>query len=165
MILTKNKILEEIKKGRVKLIPFNRKNIGPASIDMTLDNKFRGLTSDKIILEEGIDYKKHTKLVTASELVLKPGAFVLGITKEKIKLPDDIAGVLTGRTRFARLGLGIHVTASLVQPGVNNKQVLEIKNLGDSQIILKPGLKICQLILERTEGKAKYRGKFQEQSL
>ena len=165
MILTKNKILEEIKKKRIKITPLNKKNIGPASIDLTLDDKFRGLTFNKITLNEGIDYKKHTKLVKVSEIVLKPGAFVLGITKETIKLPDDIVGILTGRSRFARLGLGIHVTASLVQPGVNNKQVLEIKNLGDSELILKPGLKICQIVLERTEGKAKYRGKFQRQSL
>jgi dCTP deaminase len=73
--------------------------------------------------------------------------------------------MLTGRTRFARLGLGVHVTASLVQPGVNNKQVLEIRNMGDSEIILKPGLRICQLVLIRTEGKAKYKGKFQGQKL
>jgi len=165
MILTKDKILDEIKKGRIKVTPFKRNNVGPASIDLTLDNKFRALTSEKITLSEKVDYKKHSKFFTVNKVVLKPGAFILGISKEKIKLPDDIAGSLTGRTRFARLGLGVHATASYVNPGVNNKQVFEIKNLGQSDIVLKPGLKICQLILERTEGKAKYKGKFQGQSL
>ncbi len=165
MILTKQAILKEIKKGNIKITPFRKANVGPASIDLTLDNKFRIHTGKNIILGEGINYKKHTRLVKKNRIVLKPGDFILGITKEQIRLPEDICGILTGRTRFARLGLGIHVTASLVQPGVNNRQVLEIKNLGSSELVIKPGLKICQLILERTEGKAKYRGKFKKQTL
>ena len=104
-------------------------------------------------------------LQPADEFVIHPGEFVLGITKEQVKLPEDVCGWLSGRSRFARLGLVVHVTAAFIQPGINNKQVLEIKNLGNSDLILKPGLKICQLILERTEGKAKYKGKFKKQSL
>ena len=165
MILTKPVILDEIKKGNIKIIPYKKANIGPASIDLTLDNKFRIPNAKKINLTENTDYKKHTTLVKADKINLKPGEFILGITKEQIKLPEDVIGILTGRTRFARLGLGIHVTASLVQPGVNNKQVLEIKNLGNADLILKPGLKICQLILQRTQGKAKYKGKFKKQTL
>jgi len=165
MILTKKVIFEEIRKGKIKITPFRKANIGPASIDLTLDNKFRIHTGKRIVLGENIDYKKYTRLVKKNNIVLKPGDFVLGITKEQVRLPEDVCGILTGRTRFARLGLGIHVTASLVQPGANNKQVLEIKNLGSSELIIKPGLKICQLILERTEGKAKYRGKFRKQTL
>ena len=165
MILTKKVILGEIKKGNIKITPFRKANIGPASIDLTLDNKFRIHIGKNIMLGENIDYKKYTKLVKKNRIVLKPGDFVLGITKEQVRLPEDVCGILTGRTRFARLGLGIHVTASLVQPGANNKQVLEIKNLGSSELVIKPGLKICQLILERTEGKAKYKGKFKKQTL
>jgi dCTP deaminase len=165
MILTKPSILNEIKKGRIKITPYQKANIGPASIDLTLDNQFRFPSAKKINLAENTDYKKHTTLVKANKITLKPGDFILAITKETISLPEDIVGILTGRTRFARLGLAVHVTASLVQPGVNNKQVLEIKNVGNSDLTLKSGLKICQIVLERAEGKAKYRGKFQKQAL
>ena len=166
MILTKNVILNEMKKGRIKITPFNKSYIGDTSIDLTLDNKFRVFSKrGKITLSEDSDYKKFLKLVEADSIVVHPGQFILGITKETIKLPDDICGWLSGRSRFARLGLVIHVTASFVHPGVDNKQVLEIKNVGTSDLVLKKGLRICQLILERTEGKAKYRGKFQRQSL
>ena len=165
MILTKDAILNEIKNKTVKVTPFKKENIGPASIDLTLDNKFRVMKDGLITLSENVNYKDYSKLAKGHKVYLKPGHFVLGITKEKIKLPDYICGWLTGRTRFARLGLAVHVTASFVNPGVNNKQVLEIKNVGESEIILKPGLKICQLVLQRTEGKAKYKGKFQGQKL
>ncbi len=165
MILTKKIILEEIHKKRIKITPFNRKNIGAASIDITLDNKFRIFESGKVILDEKSDYKKHTKLVKKSELVLMPGQFILGITKEKIKLPEDICGWIYGRSRFARFGLSIHSTASFMHPGINNKQVFEISNSSNVPLVLKPGIKIGQIILERTEGKAKYAGKFNNQKL
>ena len=49
---------------------------------------------------------------------LAPGETIHGITRERITLPGDIGGWLEGRSRFARLGLMIHVTSGFVQPGV-----------------------------------------------
>jgi dCTP deaminase len=56
------------------------------------------------------------------------------------------------------------MTASFVQPGINNRQVLEIGNLAPFPLVLKPGVRICQMILERTEGEASYQGKFRNQN-
>ena len=166
MILTKNEILKEMEKGNIKVDPFKKNQVGAGSIDLTLDNKFRIFRKNKkIVLREEIDYKKHTKLVTVEEMVLNPGELVLGITKEKLKLSSNFCGWLQGRSRFARLGLVVHATASFVQPGSENKQVLEILNLGPTRITLKPGVRICQLIIERTEGEAKFKGKFVNQEL
>ena len=63
MILGKEEILNEIKKGNLKINPFNIKNIRGSSIDLTLDNKFR--IFDKDITGE--DYRKYSKLVTKNE--------------------------------------------------------------------------------------------------
>jgi len=165
MILTKDKILEEIKGKRIKIEPYNSDNLGPASYDLTLSDNFRVYKgNEKINLGENTDYKKYTKLVKGS-IILNPGEFVLGITKEKITLPSDICGWLTGRSRFARLGLQIHSTAAFLQPGIKNKQVLEIYNLSSDTLELEEGLKVCQIIFDRTEGKAKYKGKFARQKL
>ena len=167
MVLAKNEILNILKSGELKIVPFNKNQVGAGSIDLTLSNEFRKFTdkTETIPISENTDYKKYTKKFKLNELILQPNETILGMTKEKIYMPSTLAGFLQGRTRFARLGLAVHVTASFVNPGVNNKQVLEIKNVGESEIILKPGLKICQLVLQRTEGKAKYKGKFQGQKL
>lgn len=167
MILSKKDILSEIKKNRIKITPFSEKNIKGASIDLTLDNKFRvykrSITS--VSIEEDTDYTKYTKHIEVKKyLILKPGQAVLGITKEKIKLPDNVCGWLQGRTRFARLGLLVHISASFIQPGINNKQVLEIKNIGKLRLKLKPGVKICQLILEKVSSNSGYNGKFRNQN-
>jgi dCTP deaminase len=165
MILTKEKILEEIKNKRIKITPYNAKNLGPASYDLTLSTQFRMFKgNENIRLDENTDYKKYTKLVNG-KITLKPGEFILGITEEKITLPSEVCGWLTGRSRFARLGLQIHSTAAFLQPGIDNRQVLEIYNLSSDILQLKPGLKICQIVFERTDGKARYKGKFAKQKL
>ena len=84
--------------------------------------------------------------------------------KEKITLSEDLCGWLEGRTRFARLGLMIHISASFMQPGISNQQVLEISNMGHVPYRLKEGTKICQFVFQQTKGKAKYVGSFKNQT-
>ncbi|MCX5788446.1 MAG: dCTP deaminase [Elusimicrobia bacterium] len=168
MILTKDEILLEIKKKRIALHPFDPKAVGPASVDLTLDRKIRVFRPKNIAfsIDKHIDYKKITIIVDITKgYILEPGELVLGITKEKIVLPDDICGWLNSRSSFARIGLMSHVTAPFVSPGVANRQVLEIFNAGPEKIRLVPGARICQLILQQCRGKARYEGKFKSQKL
>ena len=168
MILTKKEILKEIKLKRVKIVPYDPKAVGPASIDLTLDNKIREFVSPEIPIpvKENADYKKYSKLVKIKKgFLLQPGKMVLGITKEKIHLPNDVAGWLQSRSRYARIGLMSHSTAPFILPGVENHQILEIFNAGSHDLLLIPGEKICQLVLQRCEGSAKYKGKFKDQTL
>lgn len=165
MILTKEEIIKEIKKDKIKIEPFDEKAIGPASVDLTLANKLRVFNSNKTI-EEDIDYKKITKLIDISRgYILKPGELVLGITEEKITLPENICAWINSRSRFARIGLMSHITAPFIAPGVSNKQVLEIYNCGKNKIKLIPGTKLCQLVFQECKGKAKYSGVFKNQEL
>lgn len=164
-VLAKDEIKRRIKNKDIKITPYQPRNIGAGSIDLTLANEFRVFDAkqNKIEVSEKIDYKKLTKVVKGP-VELAPGEFMLGITKEIIKLPENVCGLLSGRSRFARLGLIVHATASFIQPGINNKQVLEIYNLSKKTLILKKGLKICQLTLVETIGKAKYQGKYKNQN-
>jgi dCTP deaminase len=163
MFLTKKEIIRKIKKEEIKIEPFDEKAVGPISLDLTLGNEFGIIKKKKIELSEGVDYKEFVKVVKAKKIVLKPGDFILGITKEKISLPNNIAGILNGRSRFARLGLLVHATAPLVHPGVSNRQIFEIKNIGKSTLVLRPGLKIGQITFVKVLGKAKYEGIFKKQ--
>jgi dCTP deaminase len=168
MILTKEEILKEIKVNRVKIEPFQKNSVGPATIDLTLSDKIRIFKyPDKTVkVEEKINFKKLTKLVDIKKgYILKPNELILGITKEKITLPDDICGWLNSRSRFARIGLMSHITAPFISPGISSYQVLEIFNAGHNNLKLVPGQRICHLILQKCLGKAKYTGKFKKQRL
>ena len=167
-ILTHERILQLITKGDIKIEPFDRKRIGPASIDLTLDTKFRVFKNVHELVHlssDEFDVDAVSELIEMRDFfTLLPGQTVLGITVEKITLPPTICGWIQGRSRFARIGLMVHITASFIQPGVSNKQVLEMSNAGPIPLALHPGVAICQLILEEVKGEGKYTGKFVNQS-
>lgn len=168
MILTKNQILTEIQNKTLTIDPFTQDMVGPGSIDLTLDNEIRVFEriDDIVPVKESTDYRDITRLVTIQDsYTIKPNELVLGITRERITLPGNIAGWLNSRSRFARLGLMVHVTAPFIQPGEAGRQVLEIYNTGPNILELVPGQRLCQLILQRCEGTAVYDGKFKHQEL
>jgi dCTP deaminase len=165
-ILTRDEILRAVESGIVEVEPFQQDQVGPGSLDLHLGSEFRVFRKlrNAVVVEDPIAVETLTDRVEVQDsFTLMPGETVLGITLERIRLPPGLCGWLEGRSRFARIGLVIHMTASFVQPGVNNRQVLEIGNLAPFPLVLKPGVRICQLILERTEGEAAYSGRFSRQ--
>lgn len=168
MIIAKPEILKLIKKNKIIIEPFDEENIGPASVDFSLDSMLRvpKKTTKPVVVDEKVDYKDYTKFLDISKgYTLRPGELVMGITKEKLTLPPNVCAWIHSRSRFARLGLMSHITAPFIAPGVSNRQVLEIYNAGHSSLKLYPGLKICHIIFQYTKGKYRYEGKFMEQDL
>ena len=165
-VLTREAILEELESGRLKIDPWVPDQLGAASIDLTLGDQIRVIEPGEapIDLYEDADYRDHTRVHPLDEpYVLEPGCTVHGITRERIQLPSNLCGFLEGRSRFARLGLMIHVTSAFVQPGVANRQVLEMSNVADRPLRIHAGVRLCQLVLMRTEGNARYDGRFADQ--
>jgi len=165
-VLTRDVILAEIDAGRIQVTPFERGQVGAASIDLTLGDEIRVIVpgSDPIAIDEDTDFRTHTRVESLREpFRLDPGETIHGITRERIRLPGDVCGTLEGRSRFARLGLMIHVTSAFVQPGVDNRQVLEMSNVSSRPLLLHAGTRICQIVLMRTEGEAFHDGRFARQ--
>jgi dCTP deaminase len=77
---------------------------------------------------------------------LHPHHFVLGVTLEWIRLPKNIAGYVVGKSGWGRRGL-IIATAVGVHPGFAGCLTLELTNVGEIPIAIRPGLQICQLFL------------------
>jgi dCTP deaminase len=84
---------------------------------------------------------------------LHPGNFVLGVTLEWIRLPNDLAAYVVGRSSWGRRGL-IIATATGVHPGFTGCLRLEITNLGQTPIAIRPGMSICQLFIHTAESKS-----------
>lgn len=166
-ILTHDEILSEMKIGSIKFAPkISLDQVKEASVDLHLSDFFRVYDKINKVVEinDKADYQKITKLIKAKELMLHPHETVLGITREKITLPGNICAWIEGRSRFARLGLLIHISAGLIQPGVSNRQVLEITNLSPNTLMLKEGERICQLVFQRCAGNVVYSGRFKRQN-
>ena len=173
MILTRNKILDAIRKGDITIDPFDEGALDAASYDMTLYHQIRvfieGLNEIDLtdMAQDAHALLNITRIVSIPSedyYLLKPGELVLGMTDEKLSLAQNIAGSLEGRSRFARMGLMVHVTASFLQPGIKNmRQVFEIFNASRNAIKLRSGVRIAQVIFERCEGTASYEGVFANQ--
>ena len=169
MILAHSAIQNAIKNKEIIITPPLKKNqIGPGSIDLHLGNTFRRFTHQNKVVEvtdeaNFADITEVVEIKNGDTLLLKPGETVLGITRERITLPSTMCGWIEGRSRFARIGLGVHITSGFAQPGIDNQQVLEMTNLGPSPMALHPGTRICQFIFNRCDGEGLYEGKFQGQ--
>ncbi len=142
MILTHDEILKEIEAGRIGIDPYDPDSVGPASIDLRLGTEIRIFSPMPTVMPitTGSDYRDITYKLELAEsgYIIKPNELVLGITLERITLPPDIAGWLSSRSRFARLGLMVHISAPFMQPGISNQQVLEILNTGPNYLKLIP---------------------------
>jgi len=164
-VLIGKEIEKALKNKSIAIEPLDKSQIGPGSIDLTLGNDFRIFIKQSKIYHVKNDsrFQDITKNVHVKEggyVVIKPGEMILGITKERITLADNISGRLEGRSRFARFGLAVHVTAGFMHPGISNHQVLEIVNLGHTPLALYPGTRICQFVFEKCTGHATYKGRF-----
>jgi dCTP deaminase len=165
-VLTRDLLLAEIQSGRIVIEPLSLDQVGPASIDLTLGDEIRVLEPGQtpIPIRDDADYRAYTRRQRLDgPYLLKPGGTIHGITRERVTLAPDLCGFLEGRSRFARLGVMIHVTSAFVQPGVSNRQVLEISNVSGHPLEIHPGVRLCQIVVMRAEGRAEYQGRFAAQ--
>ena len=137
--------------GELTIEPLDWHNLSSASMDLCLDNKFLlPNTHQRLMLNADPDdheelvgaYQPHTAIDT---FLLHSGQVVLAQTKERLALPTNLCGILDGKSRHARIGLSVHSTASMIQPGFQGVIVLELTNNGKLPIRLRVGQRIAQI--------------------
>ncbi len=154
VVLCDAEIKKYLKSGTLKIEPLENpeKQIQPAWVDLRLGNEFRVFKSIHISL---IDPKQpvegYTEVVRVENkpFIIHPGEFVLGVTKEYIKMPNDLMGVVDGRSSLGRLGVLIHTTSAGINPGWEGILTLEISNVGKVPVALYPGMRVCKLVLHK----------------
>jgi dCTP deaminase len=129
---------------------------GAASVDMRLGCWFLACRQSRVgvfnVYDEHADVPSESKLTKSyyvpfgEGFVLHPRAFVLGVTLEWIRVPADRAAYVVGRSSWGRYGL-IIATATGVHPGFTGCLTLEITNVGEIPVTVKPGTTICQLFI------------------
>lgn len=168
-VLGRAAILEAIEQGSITITPFDPALVGPASVDLTLAASFRVFRKVHAVIEVGehTDYRELTdKIVVPDDghILIMPGETVLGITRERLRLGPGLCGWLEGRSRFARLGLMVHISAPFMGPGIDSQQVLEMSNFGPAPLAVHPGTAICQFVFQMLVGSESYAGRFAGQT-
>lgn len=170
MILSKKEILSAIKLGRIRITPFSPAFVGACSVDVRLGNKFKFFRkpAKSVVVDKNFallpdEYYEEKTLRRGDFVELVPNELVLGCTLERLRLSNDLCARIEGRSKIARAGLLVHVSSALIQPGVDNVQVLELMNVSPLPLKLCPGARVCQIVFEELKGKAKYAGAFAKQ--
>ena len=146
--------------------PFYPDCVEPASLDLHLSNEMCVPDVQKVAfidLDKPVDLMRQL-IIDGDGYVLHPGDFILGLTEEYVTLPDNIVGKIEGKSSLGRLGLMVHVTAGFIDPGFKGCITLEMKNLLQVPIVLRPGKKICQIAFAYLNSPAKkpYHGRYQD---
>jgi dCTP deaminase len=168
MVLSDVDIRRYIAQGKIKISPdLPPEQFGSCSVDFKLGNEFNVFEHSRnayIDLREnkGIEGLMKSVMVPAGEsFILQPREFVLAITEETLELDDDVLGRLEGRSSLGRIGIIVHGTAGLFDPGWAGKATLELSNLGRMPVALYPGMRICSFTFEQlsTPSSVPYRKK------
>jgi len=159
LVLSKPDLLQLIASGRLGLQPaVDASRVGPVSIDLKLGRRFSRFRSVRpghiaaIHVDPGLwgshDLWEHFE--DREVYRLEPGAFVLAHTLERVRIPNDVVGLVEGRSSFARVGITVHVTAPKIDPGFQGTITLEMANFGTVPVDLRAGIdEPAQLLLLR----------------
>lgn len=151
-MLADHQIRHEIEEGGdIYVSPYNPTLVQPASIDLRLGSEFIRYVQSDVPIDPAVPEEAQRVSFETDRLVLRPGEFVLGTTMEWIGIGPKTAARVEGKSTLGRLGLIVHSTAGFVDPGFKGNITLEMTNINSRPIILRPGMRICQIAFYRMD--------------
>ncbi len=156
MVLSDGDIRKALESGWIKIDPFPdlEKQLGSVSVDFRLGSTFMVFEHSRFSYidprhPQSIGDAMRTIEVGPDEpFIMQPGDFALASTMESLELPDNLLGRLEGRSSIARLGITVHSTAAVFEPGWVGTATMELSNLGRMAVALYPGMRICAFSFE-----------------
>lgn len=147
MILSDKRILEEMEKGTIKIVPYDRDQLGSNSYDVHLGKDLARYA------DRELDAKKHNTIehfeIPEEGFVLQPHEFYLGVTEEYTETHAHVP-FLEGKSSTGRLGIDIHATAGKGDVGFCGNWTLEISV--KQPVRVYKGMPIGQLIYFPVDG-------------
>jgi dCTP deaminase len=156
MILSDRDIIAALDQGRIRIDPAPdlERQLGSVSVDFRLGTTFMVFEHSRFSFidprhPQSIGDAMRTIVVDEDEpFIMQPGDFALASTMESLELPPDLLGRLEGRSSIARLGITVHSTAAVFEPGWVGTATMELSNLGRMPVALYPGMRICAFSFE-----------------
>lgn len=156
MVLSDRDIIKALEEGRIRIDPAPdlEKQLGSVSVDFRLGRTFMVFEHSRFSYidprhPQSIGDAMRTIEVEEDEsFIMQPGDFALASTMESLELPADLLGRLEGRSSIARLGITVHSTAAVFEPGWVGTATMELSNLGRMPVALYPGMRICAFSFE-----------------
>lgn len=149
MFLSDIDILKNINSNDILITEFDESRLQPASYDIRLGNKFLVVDDYKSPVIDPVKkiLPEYREIILKDDdfFTLHPGTTILGMSLEKFG-SEKFLIQLSGKSSLARLGLIVHNTAGLINPGHYLNITFELANMNSIPIILRPGMDIAQLL-------------------
>ena len=135
--------IREMAQSYQMIEPFNAVQLNPASYDVRLGSDIR--IEGKTVGPEKYRQRWHEVSLEESIYYLAPGEFVLAVTQEFVRIPNDMEAVFQLKSSRGREGYE-HALAGYIDPGFHGRITLELSNLNRRhEIPLQKGMLIGQL--------------------
>jgi dCTP deaminase len=162
MILSDRDLKKALDQKRIVIDPKPdlKEQLGSCSIDLKLGDTFRIFNHSSIAYIDprkkynGEGLMREIKVKKGEPFIMQPHDFVLAVTQETFTIADDLMARIEGRSSLGRLGIIIHSTAAVFNPGWQGKAVMEVGNLGRMPVALYPGMRICAMVFEELSSPA-----------
>ena len=118
-MLSDEEILEHLKRGEIKIAPFEISCLNPAGYDLR----------------------------SSSEVVIKPKQYELTATLERVGLGLKVMASLHIRSSLAREG--IIGSFAVVDPGFRGQLTLNLHNVGEKEITIEEGEPMVQIVFHK----------------
>ena len=115
-VLSDEEILEHLKRGEIKITPFEVSCLNPAGYDLR----------------------------SSSEVVIQPKQYELTATLETVELGLKVMASLHIRSSLAREG--VVGSFAVVDPGFRGQLTLNLHNVGEREITIREGERIVQIV-------------------
>ncbi len=157
----------EIIKRLHELFPFHYEDmdvltqVQPSSVDLRLGRRIKRHRDvlnphQRVVDPQESDEEFWEEIDISEGYVLHPGPqhFILATTIEGLRIPPDITARVDGRSSYGRKCLKVHSTAGFIDPGFEGQITLEMDLSGRYPLMLRPGVRICQVSFQMMTGRA-----------
>ena len=141
--------------GLMRIEPFDEAMLRPSSYALRLGQRILELARFSAVDVASADTRSDFEplATTDDRVVLGGGGFFLAASLETVALSEQVSGLLSLGSRFARLGLVGNGGAALVQAGFGQDSptavTLELLNATPRPVALRVGMPFCHLVLFR----------------
>lgn len=146
MLMTDSEIKVAIASGQIEIKPFDPEKLQGASYDFAIGGESLVSRNDQKIL---------LAPQSSTNLQLDAGDFALVLTKEYVKLPLDVAGVIGMRSVLARKGL-ILLAGMQIDPGFEGHLRFGLYNASPRRITLDYDDGLCMIEFHQLAGPVKH---------
>lgn len=159
-VLTHNEILKQRTLGKLIIEPFDKKNLGANSYDVTLSTVIKKIRFQHMDIKKNYTYETHE--ITKKGYLLEPPYAYLAVTNERTYTPHHVP-IFHGRSSVGRYFISTHCTAGYGDIGFNGFWTLEI--LVKFPVMIYPNFKIGQIEFLEPKGiiDKQYNGVYQNE--